>query len=183
MMGVIVPTVEGGRLGIMLDDQSNRITAIDPSARAFDAGLRVGDLVVAVDDTLITQLDGRSVVCRHPPPIDPTRPSVALTVLRLPEELMQRVLAGESLMNLASGGPAASVGMSEAEAEAEAHRNYPWAKEFITADGELKTLYNIKRGTVLQPMPQVQPSLAASKRKEAFANPRNGASTNILRLG
>merc|ERR1712226_167557 len=118
--------------------------------------------------------------------------------IRLPEEQMQRVLAGENPMGLASEAVAPSeasaaasgehsmaCGMNhemavEGDAEALAHRNYPWAKEILTADGHIKCAYNIKHGTVLQPLPQVTASLAASRRKEAFANPRNGTGTNYL---
>merc|ERR1719502_2454317 len=115
---------------------------------------------------------------------------------------MQQVLAGESLLPQASDvaaaeqpaaeqpapveRPAAELAAeAEYEADALAKRNYPWAQQFVTAEGQLKVMYNVKRGTVLQPLPQVQPSLAASRRKEAFANPRNltNPGTNYLRVG
>jgi len=206
MLALSIPCLNG-KLGIILDDTNNRVAALDPEAGALDAGLRVGDLVVAVDNHVVTALDGNTVMARRVPPIDPTQPSVDFTVLRLPEDLMQRVLAGESLLPPAPPETAASSTFlppappappetaesmpvedreaAYAAANAEALRNYPWAKEFVTSTGEVKTMYNVKHGTVLQPLPQVSASLDATRRKEAFANPRStGSGTyNYLRVG
>jgi len=62
----------------------------------------------------------------------------------------------------------------------EGRRQYPWATEISTSDGQLKTKYNITRGTALQPLPQLQADLAAKERKKAFAaNPRVSGSVGV----
>ena len=55
--------------------------------------------------------------------------------------------------------------------------HYPWATELETSVGQFKTKYGLKHGTVLQPLPLVHSSQAATERKKAFAsNPRMSAS-------
>ena len=47
--------------------------------------------------------------------------------------------------------------------------HYPWATAFETAEGQIKSRYNMPQGTMLAPMVQLQPTLTTTKRKEAFA--------------
>jgi len=63
---------------------------------------------------------------------------------------------------------------------AEARAHYPWATEILTADDQVKTKYNMVRGTVLQPLPQVVVSKDAARlKREIFSNPRMSASVGV----
>lgn len=145
--------------------------------------------------------DEGTVVCGPPTAtlpagaaIDLTKPAVQFCVLRhegrFAEDPQAEVLRrlesadGSAEQRFRERGVGAALTTARLEPELDMaqsdmnpHTHYPWAVEMKTSDGVFKTKYNVSHGTVLQPLPQVEPSLTALERKRAFAaNPRVSAS-------
>jgi len=183
----------GEGLGIALEHSTNRVLQLNESAAKH--GIQPGDVVLGVEDTVVTYIASGNPGIEDGTPmprmpasqaVDPTKREVTLTVLRMPfagaESTPPVAAPAEAERSVEQPEPDA---FDEAEqatatkewerqqaANTEALENYPWAHDFVTADGQVKPMYNVKRGTVLQPLPQVQPSMGASLRKQAFANLR-----------
>ena len=105
---VIVPNISEG-LGLMLTGESNMVGDMHPEGPGAQGGLMVGDVIMAVDDRVVTSVDWRPsedagvVLCKEPHALEPaglaldrTKPSVSLKVLR-PVELRQEETAPPSL--------------------------------------------------------------------------------------
>ena len=85
----------GEGLGLMLTGDTNMVADIHPEGAGAKGGMMVGDIILAVDDRVVTSVDWRPsddeglVVCRAPfalepagLALDPTKPAVSLKVLR-----------------------------------------------------------------------------------------------------
>ena len=105
---VVVPNISEG-LGLMLTGESNMVGDMHPEGPGAQGGLMVGDVILAVDDRVVTSVDWRPsedagvVLCKEPHALEPaglaldrTKPSVTLKVLR-PVELRQEETAPPSL--------------------------------------------------------------------------------------
>ena len=99
---VVVPNISEG-LGLMLTGESNMVGDMHPEGPGAQGGLMVGDVILAVDDRVVTSVDWRPsedagvVLCKEPHALEPaglaldrTKPSVTLKVLR-PVELRREV--------------------------------------------------------------------------------------------
>jgi hypothetical protein len=104
---IVANTAEG--LGLMLTGESNMVADIHPEGPGAQGGMMVGDVILAVDDQVVTSVDWRPsedegvVLCKEPHALEPaglaldrTKPSVSLKVLR-PVELRQEETAPPSL--------------------------------------------------------------------------------------
>ena len=105
---VIVPNISEG-LGLMLTGESNMVGDMHPEGPGAQGGLMVGDVIMAIDDRVVTSVDWRPsedagvVLCKEPHALEPaglaldrTKPSVTLKVLR-PVELRREETAPPSL--------------------------------------------------------------------------------------
>ena len=105
---VIVPNISEG-LGLMLTGESNMVGDMHPEGPGAQGGLMVGDVIMAIDDRVVTSVDLRPsedagvVLCKEPHALEPaglaldrTKPSVTLKVLR-PVELRREETAPPSL--------------------------------------------------------------------------------------
>ena len=105
---VIVPNISEG-LGLMLTGESNMVGDMHPEGPGAQGGLMVGDVIMAVDDRVVTSVgwrpseDAGVVLCKEPHALEPaglaldrTKPSVTLKVLR-PVELRREETAPPSL--------------------------------------------------------------------------------------
>ena len=99
---VVVPNISEG-LGLMLTGESNMVGDMHPEGPGAQGGMMVGDVILAVDDRVVTSVDWRPsedagvVLCKEPHALEPaglaldrTKPSVTLKVLR-PVELRREV--------------------------------------------------------------------------------------------
>jgi hypothetical protein len=104
---IVANTGEG--LGLMLTGESNMVADMHPEGPGAQGGMMVGDVILAVDDRVVTSVDWRPsedegvVLCMEPHALEPaglaldhTKPSVSLKVLR-PVELRQEAPAPPSL--------------------------------------------------------------------------------------
>ena len=105
---VVVPNISEG-LGLMLTGESNMVGDMHPEGPGAQGGMMVGDVILAVDDRVVTSVDWRPsedagvVLCKEPHALEPaglaldrTKPSVTLKVLR-PVELRREETAPPSL--------------------------------------------------------------------------------------
>jgi len=108
-MGELIVANTGEGLGLMLTADSNMVADIHPEGPGARGGVMVGDVILAVDDRVVTSIDWRPsddegvVVCREPYALepaglalDPTKPAVSLKVLRQ-VDLRQEEMAPPSL--------------------------------------------------------------------------------------
>lgn len=202
-MGEVLVPNSGHGLGLLLDNL-NIVADLQPDGNAAQAGLLPGDVILAVDSELVTSVDWRPsaaegvVICAAPTAVrpaasalDPSKPVVSLKVLRPCEPLpeMEPEPEPEPAAPPVQQPPAAyepppqqpepPVERPPAMAETiDPLTHYPWATEIHTAEGQLKSKYNIARGTALRPLQPIQASHAATMRKtQAFAN----AKPSVLR--
>ena len=106
---VVVPNISEG-LGLMLTGESNMVGDMHPEGPGAQGGMMVGDVILAVDDRVVTSVDWRPsedagvVLCKEPHALEPaglaldrTKPSVTLKVLRPVELRRQEETAPPSL--------------------------------------------------------------------------------------
>lgn len=106
---VVVPNISEG-LGLMLTGESNMVGDMHPEGPGAQGGMMVGDVILAVDDRVVTSVDWRPsedagvVLCKEPHALEPaglaldrTKPSVTLKVLRPVELRREEEMAPPSL--------------------------------------------------------------------------------------
>ena len=73
---VVVPNISEG-LGLMLTGESNMVGDMHPEGPGAQGGLMVGDVILAVDDRVVTSVDWRPsedagvVLCKEPHALEP----------------------------------------------------------------------------------------------------------------
>ena len=187
-------------LGIVVDGSNNAIKTVAHESAAMLAGIRPGDLIVAIDATKITDfehepgpVEGTLVITSEPQAVmgahaalDPDRINHVFTLLRevdtksirLPgqPDVMQQEAADEA----PSPPPPAVI-----DPTANPLEHYPWATEITVPDatfgtaGGVKTKYNLPYGSALPPMQHVQASHEATMRKTMFSS--KGTPATIFR--
>ena len=194
---------QNGSLGVIIDAASNRIEQVHPGSPAASAGLFEGDLVIAIDEQIITDFqwsagpeEGTMIVAVNSPnsvvaasaAINPARPAHVFQVLRpifeqqeaaVPPPQQQYVppppMAEPPQYHQAQYSPPPSEPPQENPL---AH--YPWATHISTSNDGLKAKYNIKQGTTLVPMPDVRASFESKGRKEAAFASADAFATSIF---
>jgi len=63
---VLVPNIDGVSLGVVVEGSNNAVHDLEEDGVAMRAGLRIGDLILELDGTLITECD------KQPGPVDGT---------------------------------------------------------------------------------------------------------------
>mmetsp|Transcript_14596 Transcript_14596/g.29570 ORF Transcript_14596/g.29570 Transcript_14596/m.29570 type:complete len:237 (+) Transcript_14596:38-748(+) len=109
-MGEVLVTSTSEGLGLMLTGDSNMVADIHSDGPGARGGVMVGDIILAVDDRVVTSVDWRPaaeegvVVCRAPYALEPaglaldrTKPTVSLKVLRPVEPQPAEEIAPPSL--------------------------------------------------------------------------------------
>lgn len=199
----VEPAPGGGGLGMIVDGSNNSIQDLAENGPAALAGVALGDLLVSLDGTTITDFEGHDgpvegtvMVTGQPTSImgahaalDGTRPTHQLLLLRAVDpssvgehEIIRppEPMAAPSPPN--SHPPSYSHPPPSQQQSTPQHplEHYPWATAiqlpdatFGRAAGDVKTKYNLAVGTMLPPMQQIQTNSDSYHRKAQFQNDRS----------
>jgi len=192
---VLMPAGEGG-FGIEVEAETHRVTSVWPGGIAYHAGIMAGDIIMAVDEAAVTdvpweagveagtfRIGAPSAVIPVTEVMAPGAPEFNFKVLRPLEEaegaptapaqdyetVESQPVYEDPVPSFQEPSPGEAGPSTARDPYAEARFHYPWATEIRTQDGDVKTKYNMVRGTVLQPLQTVTPSRETEQRKLAFA--------------
>ena len=186
-------------LGIVVDGSNNAIKTVAHESAAMLAGIRPGDLIVAIDATKITEFDhqpgpveGTLVITSEPQSVmgahaavDPNLEAHVFTLLREVDTKSIKLPGQPDLMQQEAEEVPSPPPPAVVDPTANPLEHYPWATEITVPDatfgaaGAVKTKYNLPFGSMLPPMQHVQASHEATMRKNMFSS--KGTPATIFR--